>query len=211
MWRLFKPLDYLRISHPEKWRFDWFVPGVVGLGISLTWFVQDFRANLFDSDGFINQIQGLISILSGFFIAALAAVATFDSPGMDRTMPGKVPVTLQLRMSKSNEHLTRRRFLCLLFGYLAFLSLTLYLVTLIVSVFGNAVQLFADEFDFSKGLLFHFVKWFLWLSYCVALSQLFTNTLLGLYYLTDRIHRDDGHSVSNAMDGVRKRNAEPAE
>jgi hypothetical protein len=26
MWRLFVPLSYLRISHPEKNLFDWYVP-----------------------------------------------------------------------------------------------------------------------------------------------------------------------------------------
>ena len=124
-------------------------------------------------------------ILPGFYIAALAAIATFQAPTMDTALDGRA-ATL-----KSSEHgidserkLTRRRFLCLLFGYLSFLSLILALLgNLPGSV--HPLLLFSKEVVWEWGNLCRGV--------CLGLfglffMQLVSLTLLGLFYLSDRIH-----------------------
>ncbi len=64
-------------------------------------------------------VNGLLQVLIGFFVASLAAVATFQRPGMDENMRGKAP-TLQ------GKGVTRRQYLCYMFGYLAFMSIAVY-------------------------------------------------------------------------------------
>jgi hypothetical protein len=213
MWRLVKPLDYLRIDHPEKRLFDWWIPILLGTLLSGSWWVDGFRSALFLPDGFISQLQSLLSILSGFFIAALAAVATFEGHSMDRAMPGKHPLTLHLRRSQEVETLSRRRFLCLMFGYLAFLSLALYFLMMLVSTFRSAIEKILDTT--LKGVepeMLVLVHWIFWAVYCMALVQLLTNTLLGLYYLTDRIHRGDGESIVGRPNSSQSGNVQtPAE
>jgi hypothetical protein len=195
MWRLFQPLDYLLVHHPEKKLFDWAIPLIVGVLLSISWANVEFKNTIFETDGFISQIQNLLSILTGFFIAALAAVATFDADGksMDSPMPGKTPVTLRVRNNGGTEKLSRRRFLCLLFGYLAFLSLALFLVGVLARSFHKPLWSIASaKLDLLQPNLSDQIAWLLWLGFCIALIQLMTNTLLGLFYLTDRIHRKDG-------------------
>lgn len=196
MWRLIQPLDYLKIKHPEKLVFDWLLPLFCGLLLSSAWFVDGFREVFFRTDGFASQIQSLLTILAGFFIAALAAVATFEGHGMDKPMPGKVSVTLWSRRTLKHEPLSRRRFLCLLFSYLAFLSLALYFALMLIGTFSGVVVYVFDNAAMKIGSYICAIgKWLIWATYCLALCQLFINTLLGLYYLGDRIHRDDGESV----------------
>ncbi|MCK1670190.1 hypothetical protein [Bradyrhizobium sp. 153] len=71
-----------------------------------------------------------MGVLTGFFIAALAAVATFGKQEMDDPMPGEPPVRLEHTINTETyyENLSRRRFLSFLFGYMAFLTLVLYVV-----------------------------------------------------------------------------------
>ncbi|EKF9782201.1 hypothetical protein RV096_003428, partial [Vibrio cholerae] len=69
--------------------------------------------------GLVQLVNGLLQVLIGFFVASLAAVATFQRPGMDENMRGKAP-TLQ------GKGVTRRQYLCYMFGYLAFMSIAVY-------------------------------------------------------------------------------------
>ena len=100
-------------------------------------------------------------------------------------MPGEPPVRLEHKVNTETffENLSRRRFLSFLFGYMAFLTLTLYIV--------GYVYLIADKYCLNvwmpswRPLVF---KVF-WCVYVFALANLLSNTLLGLFYLTDRIHR----------------------
>ncbi|WP_018319316.1 hypothetical protein [Bradyrhizobium sp. WSM2793] len=124
-------------------------------------------------------------MLTGFFIAALAAVATFGKQEMDDPMPGEPPVRLEHKVNTETyfENLSRRRFLSFLFGYMAFLTLALYIVGYVFSLPTNIGWLRPRRIGgrpssgFSGAL-----TWF-------ALANLLSNTLLGLFYLTDRIHR----------------------
>src|SRR5258706_8987546 len=71
----------------------------------------------------------LLQVLTGFYIASLAAVATFNKPGLDDPMAGDPPTLREDYCAITTvKPLTRRRFLCLLFGYLSWLSLFLYFI-----------------------------------------------------------------------------------
>lgn len=84
------------------------------------------RPDIFGDHGIVQGVNGLLQILTGFYIASLAAVATFNKQSMDEVMPGEPPI-VDVRGGKI-EQLTRRRFVCSMFGYLAFISLFVYLI-----------------------------------------------------------------------------------
>ena len=124
----------------------------------------------------IADLMSLLGVLVGFYIAALAAVASFKSEILDGKLKG-LPTTLNYRRGgkKDGEVLNRRRFICVIFGYCASMSVVLYLFGMCLLYANWGASIFLDIV----------VIVFLW-----GLSSLFIATLLGLHYLVDRMHRE---------------------
>lgn len=138
------------------------------------------------------HLIAVFSTLPGFFIAALAAVATFSRPEMDETMPAPAP---QLKLKTGDERdwvdLTFRMFLSHLFGYLttiAFIAVFLFLGVDLLSASGNDLLVKAVDGAVSalvaQAANAGYVGLALWLSAKVVFT-----TLLGIYFLAERIHR----------------------
>lgn len=186
MWRIFVPLNYLRIDHPEKRKFDIFLPLVLACIFSLPLLSAEFRGDVLGGTlKIIDSTTSFLGVMTGFFIAALAAVATFGKSEMDATMPGDPHVRLEHRRNEEAyfEDLTRRRFLSFLFGYLSLIALALYV--------SGLMYLVADRYFIASQLPKIRTTTFciFWLIYSFCIANILSNTLLGLYYLTDRIHR----------------------
>jgi hypothetical protein len=64
----------------------------------------------------IQDYSNLLYVLPGFYIAALAAIATFNAPTMDVPLDGQNTELCSQEENIQTRKLTRRRFLCLLFG-----------------------------------------------------------------------------------------------
>lgn len=181
MWRLLVPLRYLRIQHPEKVKFDLYFPLVFAILISLPLLSDKFLADAKDLD-VLGRSSDLLSVLTGFFVAALAAVATFGNAEMDEPMAGTEPVTLRDNAGCPIA-LSRRRFLSYLFGYLALTSIITYAMGFVFYALQNyLVVAHAADWSTVSFVLF-------WMVYSLLLGNLLSNALLGLFYLTDRIHR----------------------
>jgi len=128
--------------------------------------------------------------LPGFYIAALAAIATFGRTDIDEIMPGSPPPRLETATVNGGVNLielTRRRFLCLLFAFLTVecVALTLGSV-LVLSAVPAIVECIGD-----RETLLRIVSAFGVFFYCLVLTQLMIATLWGLYYLGERIHQPD--------------------
>ena len=129
------PMRYLRIVQggglfSSKATYDLVLPAIIGLLATAAVWRFSFSLGLYAADGFIPGIINLLNLLIAFFIAALAAVATFDRPGLDDPLKGE-PATMKRRDKKGvvRDHiLTHRQFICYLFGYLAFSSIMLLLI-----------------------------------------------------------------------------------
>ncbi|PYY71482.1 hypothetical protein CRX42_05890 [Pseudomonas jessenii] len=188
--RLLTPLSYLRIERQDKITDELVIPGVITFLLVAVLFYFSGRIPVFSEKGVISVIVGYLQIVSGFYIASLAAVATFNKDSMDKPMPG-IPVLLRSRRRKKgrSEALSRRRFLCFLFGYLSFMSLFLYFG-------GSALVLLAPHIKaIFTGGLFLLLKWAVVIMYIFLTSNMLITTLLGLYYMTDRIHRREATFV----------------
>ncbi|HAU4875867.1 TPA: hypothetical protein F3L11_12875 [Aeromonas hydrophila] len=143
---------------------------------------------LMGPSGLIVQINGLLQVLIGFYIASLAAVATFQGQGMDEFMDGTPPTLKEeIKGAKKITKLSRRRFLSYLFGYLALMSLAVFFAGVVVNLVSPSLSQWFAGFDWGNyyklGLLF---------VYLFFICNVFITTLLGLYYLTVRIHQQKG-------------------
>lgn len=139
--------------------------------------------NVWGSGGMVQMVQQVVQGLPGFYIAALAAVATFGQQStLDMEIPAPTP-TIQTRSAGEwiSMKLTRRRFLCLLFAYLTTVSILLsllatYGMAIAAPVRKIAPTIFANCLSYAGTAL-----------YSVFLFQLVVVTLWGLYYLSDRM------------------------
>jgi hypothetical protein len=133
--------------------------------------------------GMVYWVNELLQVLIGFYIAALAAVASFDRASLDQLIEGE-GVTLEVVRDGAPAHrpLTRRAFISLMFGYLSLLAIALYCA-------GRVVSLLADNI----GLIAPMVRWYLRIAfvfvYVFFFAQMLSVTLVALFYLSDRIHR----------------------
>ena len=128
------------------------------------------------------------SAFSRFFIAALAAVATFDRPQMDKPLRGE-PALLSVwdnnLQKKVEKILTRRQFVCYLFGYLSFVSLILYLMILVLKAIHPTwiANITVDIQEITRVLLSG--------AFWILFWNIMITAILGIYFLADRMQHDE--------------------
>ncbi len=184
--QLLIPLKYLKISHKTKKIYDWVLPlGLAVATMAIYYFVPE-KPPILGKGGYLDQIQSIDVFLAPFFIAALAAVATFDRPMMDKELDGE-PATLDIWDNNKScfitTSLTRRQFLSFLFGYLSLLSILIFLISFICSMFVNQKNIpyifgYKDYAALGFILVHSFIFW-----------NLMVNTLIGLFFLTEKINK----------------------
>lgn len=172
--KILTPINYVRIKHPEKRVFDIFIPLIIAILITIFIFSLDTPIPIISKDGLISVINGILQILSGFYIASMAAVATFQKSGMDSIMDG-APPTLK------GKELTRRKFLTYLFGYLAFSSIMMYLI-------GGGIQLLSPTLNHTQWIKITWIKISLVAMYLFIIANIICTTILGMYFMIDKMH-----------------------
>jgi len=188
IYHLVRPFSYWSIDYDRKWRLDWGIPLLItaittGFAGALAYF-HPF-AVLGDS-GLIAKILGFVQSLPGFYIAALAAIATFNRLDIDRPMPAPSPkIQIRVRGRTVAIDLTRRRFLCVLLAFLTAESLLLIVGAIFALSIAPALRpMVAEQYRFwilFPGLAVYLL--FFW--------QMLVVTFIGLFYLGDRIHQPD--------------------
>ena len=183
MRRLSHSLSYLLIRHPAKWRYDFLYPAVFSLILGAVIIAAGPNLNMAGDRGVLDQLNSLLGILVGFFIAALAAVATFDRPSMDDPMLGVAPLMRIKEKGVSYDiPLSRRVFLSQLFGYLTVASLIVFTMGAVGQLSATALEGTLTPKTYEWGR-FAFIY-----AYTFGLANVLVNTLLGVFYLSFRIH-----------------------
>lgn len=175
-YQLTRPLSYLAIKHDDKWIYDWLVPTIFTIITVFSTYLLIPIKDVLSSTGLISSITDFIANLPGFFIAALAAVATFNKHDIDELMSNPPKIEILHHGHPQMIEMTRRRFLCVLFSYLTAISIFL----VIVSRFGLYVSI--------TGYSFVFLAWAGISIFFFLLWQMIIATILGLYYLGERLH-----------------------
>lgn len=176
---LFVPLRYITIKHPDKYFFDLFLPLFLAGIVVFSNHIVSGGLPIASSNGVVIKLAPLIQFLSGFYVAALAAIAALGNKSIDDLMSGTPPSAMEPGVDGVYRPtpLTRRRFLCYLFGYLALLGMFLFML-------GIGVEVLAPSFSGSSI----FLKDLVLLIYTFLFFNMIVTTLLGLYYLSYRIH-----------------------
>ncbi|TCB52676.1 hypothetical protein E0H80_02250 [Acinetobacter sp. ANC 4779] len=202
---IFRPCDYLDISWAQseddeinkqnkenaadKDKVDWVYPVIIAIfstliALLISHFIQvcteSCKTNFFQNDAF-GIVLGFLQTLPGFYIAALAAISTFNNPDMDNPMSGSPP------LDKNFNEMSRRRFLAQAFSYLTFLSICLFLFCTVIKFFFSIGILILNYY--LNLVLYGISIFFLTLFF----SQMILITFYCLYYLGNRIHIPNDH------------------
>jgi len=183
--KVFTVFSFLRLKGPDiKW-YQWIYPTILSIMILGGYFLLGDWVQVPSKPNLIGDINSLMGVLVGFYIAALAAVSSFTNENLDTIMKGRPPkLTAKRNGAITEETLTRRRFLAIIFGYCAALSIILYVLgVLFVQVSWSFPPGFPPE------RIIELLRGAAWLGYIWGLSSLLIVTLLSLHYLVERMHR----------------------
>jgi len=196
--QLFAPLRYLAISQgngifTSKFTYDIIIPAMISIFFgSMSW-IFNLPLGFLSTEGFVADILDLLNLLTAFFIAALAAVATFDRPGLDTAMKGD-PATLN-RRNRYGENvettLTHRQFICYLFGFLSHTSILLLITLYFFRAFSNEAIYLINNYSWIN----EFAKPILICIFFFVIGHIFVTMLLGIYFLCDRLQVLDNNSI----------------
>ncbi|WP_267414277.1 hypothetical protein [Sphingomonas sp. GC_Shp_4] len=196
---LLKPFRYLAIRHRSKLTIDVVAPIALGGGLTaLIWWSHP--AGTFTKDGYVGSLQNLLTVLGGFFVAALTLITTATLPMLKEPVGGREPPHLK----GEGAPLSRKRFLAYMFGYLSTSSFCLVAISVVAIVVapGLSKHLATDVRPV--------VKWLFVGTYNLWVSHVFITTLLGMFYFTERLQMSDGRAkigkpdaAPSSTDGVR--------
>jgi hypothetical protein len=184
---LLRPFSFLSIRHSSNlpvW-VNWALPlAAMSMSLlSLHWLGAD--VNVFGSQGLLDRLLAFVQTLAGFYIAALAAVSSFNSPHLDREMPAPAP-TMYIMYNSGMQLVpaTRRRFLTSMFAYLTSLSFLFSLAAIATMVLAPVLK------QTWPGAV-SFLHWVGSGFFLFALFQMTCVTFWGLFYLGERMITPD--------------------
>lgn len=148
--------------------------------------------NSFSKDGLVDGLGSLSSLLAGFYVAGLVAIATFfreNSSLDDVIINGSVILD---KGTDDEEYFTRRQYVCSMFGFLVGLSFFLAISSVIarasvaeISIITKSWHVDSEYVHIWLHSYLEFVLVWIWLFIFVWQIEI---TLRGLYYLMDRIY-----------------------
>lgn len=189
---LLSPLKYWRVRHPVKRLWDFVIPGATAVVVTTLLEVWPKMPPPFGVGGYLAGLQNLFAILGGFFVAALTLISTSESKALNQPLAGWPRVTF----GNERTAIGRRRFLCLLFGYLAFSCFSLYLMGFAAVLMAPGTSAIENRCLIKFGSIAFLFFYNFWL------SHMFVTTMVGLYYFTDRLQRPDAERELQKFDDI---------
>ena len=186
-----RALAFGGIKHPDLAPFLTWVPLIAGLLLALGFELLPVRPK-FTGDGSVSRhMLTVFAILPGFYIAALAAVATFNREEMDFEMPDPAPkMVLRTRGVDQEMPLTFRMFLSHMFSYLTALSFVAVFLFVGAELIAPSAKLVIEKLPtgWKHVAIYALGGSYLLLSFWLA-AKIVLTTMIGLYFLAERIHR----------------------
>jgi hypothetical protein len=180
--RLLGPLRYLAIKHPEKTKYDFLIPSLLGI---LGWVAYSAcypRPLLFTDAGLLRFARDLLIMAVPFMVGALAAVSMgAPGPHLDRR-----PIGISLYLD--NDALTLRQFLCYLLGYLSFLGLVTLIVVVFAGLMCDPILAWTSNALLLRAIIHAGGTFFL----SLLMSYLTVTVFWSLYFLTDVANQPNG-------------------
>lgn len=189
------PLSYLKLRSERGW--PTFVRDALPVLIIAILITSPFLlingSLFFAKDGFLDKFSSFAGVLTGFYVAALIAIASVPSGQTDLDgVISKGAVHLYNKSTNSPKPLTRRQYVCLMFGYLSFVSVTVSIGSIIlVSLSFGTLSAYQSVIDYGNldikktSELLRGIGVFIC---AMPISHMALTTVRGLYYLTDKIY-----------------------
>ncbi|NML06172.1 hypothetical protein [Sphingomonas sp. G-3-2-10] len=165
---------------------------VLCLALSLPFWSIKY-SGFFEPAGFLGRVGSITGNLAGFYIAGLVAVAAF---AMERASLDDVIKTGKVSPDPSSSadrrFLTRREYVCYIFGYLTFCSLAFSILSVLATSIGQPIGKYIYgttwlifEHEVKVKSLARAISIFLIIA---PLAHLLVTTGYGLYYLIEKIY-----------------------
>lgn len=224
IWIAAYPLRYLSLEARSGRRLIWRdLPSMMLVAaVTAVPYAVFEQANFFHKDGFIDKVGTFSSVLTGFYVAGLVAVATFpfNRAGLDKVIEvGPVflptPRANDDKLSseqddRDREALTRREYVCSMFGYLAFMSMLTTILSIMCVTIADWVGHFKPITWAVRGIDVSLTHADVRLGVvgisCLFLSSLFVTTSRALYYLIDRLYASSPEVLPLQLEGDIERN-----
>lgn len=189
-----RPFAFGGIRHPDLTPFLRWIPVIIAAALAFLFYILPIRPKLSGGNSLSSDLINIFAILPGFFIAAIAAVATFDRAEMDEVMPEPAPeMKLRTGQDESYVKLTFRMFISHLFAYLTTLSFIAVFIVLSADLLAPSARFIVNGLFWPRhhGIILTvldviYVCIVSWLA-----AKIFLTTMVGLYFLAERIHRPD--------------------
>ena len=138
----------------------------------------------------LKRLTDLLALMIVFYMAALAAVATFERKGIDKGLKGEDAILFVRHHDGGHfvkKKLSYRQFISYLFGFLSFLSLNLYIFIVLISVAWPKLEKHFESHQHIIWVLKNVADPFTFFVLFFFVWQLIITSLLGIYFLTERI------------------------
>ncbi|TAX38536.1 hypothetical protein [Rhizobium leguminosarum] len=182
---------YRRIDDEKMRQYVWTVPLSLTAICFVIYYALPVRPGIIGSGGLFDKASLAFTLLPGFFISALAAVATFNRTEMDETMPAPAPkVEIRHRGKTIEIELTRRMFLSYLFSYLSMMSFCLFFAVNVFGIIRQNVEhwlLLLPWVEWRNSVMF-LVDNAAMLVFVYFCASVIVTMLHGIYFLCERIH-----------------------
>lgn len=186
------PFKYLRLRNERGTRL--FFRDLLAISLFTIIFSAPFilfeQVNFSRAAGFVDKIGSLASVLAGFYIAALVAVGSFSASigDLDKEITnGKIFLN-----PDDDVSLTRREYICAIFGFLSFLAFLIALLSAFIVIVSPPISAaFSGASFILSGVnveVLDMARIASIVIYCSIVSTMIVTTFYGLYYLTDRIY-----------------------
>ena len=190
-----RPFAFLRIKNTELMLLRTTIPVVVTLIACFVYWWLPYKPEITGDKKYIDYVLQIVGALPGFYIAALAAAATFTNNSLDLEMSGRNVPILEIQRGGQSFHvaLTLRVFMCHLFAYLCVLSFLTCVIGIAILEFAPVLNKI-DEANSERGtvsLVTGFARYASVAWFTLCLVRIVTITLHGLYFLIERMHQQN--------------------
>jgi len=186
-------LSFTSIEHPHIKLLAFKYPAIAAFIFSIIFILWPHTAPINSANGIFAEISSVVRILPAFFLASLAAVATFNRAELDTAPPDPDAMKMIMRTAGQMVELnvTSRIFLTSLFSYLTGISFCLLIFSSIAKLMWPGILHFADAWTSPEilphvNLTLEFIIIFL---AAYLISKLIFCGSYGLYFLSEKIHR----------------------
>ncbi len=195
LYELGRPFAFQTAKGPTLRLYRDLVPlGFAGVALAV-YLVLPVGIKLVGPDSASGTMAPLFAGLPGFFIAALAAVSTFQGGDLDRDME-RTTIWIQANGDAGDTDVTLRVFLSHLFAYLTFLSVIGFLLCASATLLASNIAHFQSTAEATKAAwddaMWEIAKGCFVFALALVTGSVLSCTALGLYFLAERVHQELG-------------------